>query len=105
VPPPRIGEGIGVWLAIDEKTREIVGCFIGSCGAEGAQGLWNSLPAVYRQCAVCYTDDFDKLSTSFGKLMLVSFLLLVLGEAEVNVTVQWAKKLVKQVISKASIIP
>ena len=38
------------------KTREIVGCYIGSRDKEGAQGLWDSLPAVYRQCAVCYTD-------------------------------------------------
>jgi insertion element IS1 protein InsB len=25
----------------------------------GARGLWNSLPPVYRQCAVCYTDFWE----------------------------------------------
>ena len=45
-----------VWLAIDAKTREIVGCYIGDHSAQSAQKLWDSLPGVYRQCAVCYTD-------------------------------------------------
>ncbi|MBW2011090.1 MAG: IS1 family transposase, partial [Deltaproteobacteria bacterium] len=30
----------------------------------GAEGLWKSLPPVYRQCAVCYTDfwsAYDKI--------------------------------------------
>lgn len=45
-----------VWLAIDVSTREIVGCHIGDRSGESAKALWNSLPAVYRQCAVCYTD-------------------------------------------------
>jgi len=45
-----------VWLAIDIKTGEIVGVFIGTRDKTGAQGLWDSLPPVYRQCAICYTD-------------------------------------------------
>jgi IS1 family transposase len=45
-----------IWLALDKKTREIVGVYIGDRSESGARGLWNSLPAVYRQCAVCYTD-------------------------------------------------
>lgn len=45
-----------VWLAIDVQTREIVGCHIGDRSRASATALWNSLPAVYRQCAVCYTD-------------------------------------------------
>jgi IS1 family transposase len=45
-----------VWLAIDVETREIVGCYIGDRSGEAAKALWQSLPAVYRQCAVCYTD-------------------------------------------------
>jgi IS1 family transposase len=45
-----------VWLAIDAETREIVGCYIGDRSGESAQKLWESLPAVYRQCAVIYTD-------------------------------------------------
>ena len=45
-----------VWLAIDRATREIVGCYVGDRSGKSARALWNSLPAVYRQCAVCSTD-------------------------------------------------
>ena len=45
-----------VWLAIDKNTREIVGVHIGHRDRVAAQLLWRSLPPVYRQCAVCYTD-------------------------------------------------
>ena len=54
------GEMMWVWLAIDLGTRECVGCFIGSRGHVGAQGLWDSLPPI------C----FDKLSTSTGSVRL-----------------------------------
>lgn len=45
-----------VWLALDVDTREIVGCYIGARDQGAARQLWNSLPAVYRQCAIAYTD-------------------------------------------------
>lgn len=45
-----------IWLAIDEATREIVGVYVGNRSGDGARRLWRSLPAVYRQCAICYTD-------------------------------------------------
>ena len=45
-----------VWLAMNREIREIIGVYIGKRSAEGARQLWNSLPPVYRQCAVCYTD-------------------------------------------------
>ena len=45
-----------IWLAIDGFTKEIVGVYIGKRDQTAAQGLWDSLPAVYRQCAVSYTD-------------------------------------------------
>lgn len=45
-----------IWLAMHKKTREIVGVYIGDYSKESAQKLWDSLPPVYRQCAVCYTD-------------------------------------------------
>ncbi len=47
-----------VWLALDTSTREIVGCFIGDRSGQGATALWQSLPGVYRQCAVLYTDHW-----------------------------------------------
>ena len=48
-----------IWLAIDEATREIVGTYIGARSRTGAKGLWHSLPPVYRQCAVAYTDFWE----------------------------------------------
>lgn len=45
-----------VWLAIDADTREIIGCHIGERSRESAVALWQSIPAVYRQCAKVYTD-------------------------------------------------
>lgn len=51
-----------VWLALDVVTREIVGCFIGDRSKTSAQGLWDSLPPLYRQCAVIYTDGWEAYS-------------------------------------------
>jgi insertion element IS1 protein InsB len=48
-----------VWLALDAESREMVGCYIGDRSKDSAQGLWDSLPAIYRQCAMIYTDDWD----------------------------------------------
>jgi IS1 family transposase len=43
-------------LALDATTREIIGVYIGDRDEAAARKLWSSLPAVYRQCAVAYTD-------------------------------------------------
>ena len=48
-----------VWLALDTRTREIVGCHIGDRSKDSALALWQSMPGVYRQCAVIYTDYWD----------------------------------------------
>ena len=45
-----------VWLAIDRANKQIIGFHIGGRTRQDAQKLWASLPGVYRQCAVCYTD-------------------------------------------------
>ena len=45
-----------VWLALDRDTGEIVGVAVGARTKETARKLWASLPPVYRQCAVAYTD-------------------------------------------------
>jgi insertion element IS1 protein InsB len=45
-----------VWLALDEQTREIVGCHIGDRSGVSAIALWESMPLGYQQYAVCYTD-------------------------------------------------
>ena len=54
-----------IWLAIDLASREIVGVYVGSRDKQGAQGLWASLPPVYRQCAVAYTDFWKAYSAIF----------------------------------------
>ena len=54
-------------MAIDISTGEVVGVFIGDRGQKGAQGLWDSLPPVYRQCAVCYTDFWAAYEGVFPK--------------------------------------
>jgi len=52
-----------IWLAINRETREIVGVPIGDRSRAGAEALWDSLPPVYRQCAVCYTDFWEAYKT------------------------------------------
>ena len=52
-----------VWLAIDADTREIIGCYVGDRSRTAAQQLWQSLPAVYRQCAKVYTDYWQAYET------------------------------------------
>lgn len=53
-----------VWLAQDVTTREIVGCYIGDRSGDAARALWASLPPVYRQCAVIYTDYWQAYETA-----------------------------------------
>ena len=51
-----------IWLAIDQDTGEIVGMAIGDRSQATAEQLWKSLPGVYRQCAVSYTDFWEAYS-------------------------------------------
>jgi insertion element IS1 protein InsB len=48
-----------LWLALDRATRAIVGVAIGKRDQTTARELWQSLPACYRQRAVCYTDFWE----------------------------------------------
>ena len=54
-----------IWLAIDKQSAEVVGLYVGSRDRGGAEGLWASLPAVYRQGAVAYTDFWSAYAESF----------------------------------------
>ena len=54
-----------VWLALDRGTREIVGVHIGDRSAQGAQALWDSLPGIYQQHAISYTDLWEAYHTIF----------------------------------------
>jgi IS1 family transposase len=54
-----------IWLALDIETKEIVGVYVGERSREGAKGLWQSLPTLYRQCAVSYTDFWSAYEEIF----------------------------------------
>ena len=54
-----------IWLALHRETREIAGLHIGSRDHDGALGLWDSMPPVYRQCAVCYSDFWSAYDSVF----------------------------------------
>jgi IS1 family transposase len=55
-----------IWLALDVETREIVGVYVGDRSQNSSQGLWDALPAVYRQCAVAYTDFWSTYEDIFS---------------------------------------
>ena len=52
-----------VWLAIDRNSRKIIGCFVGDRTRKSARKLWASLPEVYQQCTVAYTDFWQAYKT------------------------------------------
>ena len=54
-----------VWLALDANTREIVGVHVGTRDEAAARKLWESLPPLYRQCAIIYTDFW----TAYGAVL------------------------------------
>ena len=54
-----------IWLAIDERSAAVIGVYVGARDRGGAEGLWRSLPAVYRQCAVAYTDFWSSYAEIF----------------------------------------
>lgn len=54
-----------VWLALDSQTRENVVVHIGERDEKAAKKLWDSLPPVYRQCAVAFTDYWAAYGTVF----------------------------------------
>ena len=56
-------EPLYIWLAIDRNTREIIGCYLGDRSRKSAKKLWESLPSVYRQCTVAYTDFWEAYKT------------------------------------------
>jgi insertion element IS1 protein InsB len=54
-----------IWLAIDVDTREIVGVYVGDRSEKSARELWRSLPGIYRQCALAYTDFWNAYALVF----------------------------------------
>lgn len=54
-----------IWLALDRDSKKIVGVHVGNRDRGGAEGLWESLPPVYRQCAVSYSDFWSAYGEIF----------------------------------------
>jgi len=52
-----------IWLAIDCDSRKIIGCFVGDRTRKSARKLWASLPEIYQQCAIAYTDFWQAYKT------------------------------------------
>ena len=50
-------------MAIDRKTREIVGCFEGDRTRKSARKSWATLPDIYQQSAFVYTDLWQAYQT------------------------------------------
>ena len=49
--------------AIDRNSRIIIGCFVGNRTLKSAHKLWASLPEIYQQCAIAYTDCWQAYKT------------------------------------------
>jgi insertion element IS1 protein InsB len=48
----------GVWSAMDKQTRQIMAFHVGARSHASAKQLWANLPAVYREQATFYTDQY-----------------------------------------------
>jgi insertion element IS1 protein InsB len=47
-----------VWIAMEKQTRQILAFHVGDRSHASAQQLWANLPAVYREQATFYTDQY-----------------------------------------------
>jgi insertion element IS1 protein InsB len=54
-----------LWFAKDRHTGYVVGVYVGPRSTEGAQGLWDSLPAEYKERAIYYTDFWESYRSVF----------------------------------------
>ncbi len=47
-----------IWLAMDAKSRQIIGFHVGDRSRKSARALWAKIPKAYRQHATFYTDQY-----------------------------------------------
>lgn len=86
-----------VWLALDVVTREIIGVYIGARDEEGTQGLWNSLPPVYRQL-ICRGFLRNRCHAN-AQLLIPTFGLHMPQFYQARDIEPWANRLVKRAMS------
>lgn len=48
-----------VWIAMDVTTRQVIALHVGDRSGQSAQALWEQIPAVYREQATFYTDQYE----------------------------------------------
>lgn len=48
-----------IWLAMNAVNRQIIGFHLGKRAKQDAQELWESIPVVFRQQAIFFTDKWD----------------------------------------------
>ena len=48
-----------LWIARDTKTRQVIAFHVGDRSRNSAERLWANIPAVYREQATFYTDQYD----------------------------------------------
>jgi insertion element IS1 protein InsB len=47
-----------LWIAMDKQTRQILAFHVGDRSQDSAKHLWAKIPAMYRECAIFYTDQY-----------------------------------------------
>ena len=47
-----------IWLAMDAKSRQIIGFHVGDRSRKSARALWSKIPKAYRRDATFYTDQY-----------------------------------------------
>ena len=48
----------GVWIAMDDSTRQVIAFHVGDRSQASGERLWANLPAAYREQAIFYTDQY-----------------------------------------------
>ena len=48
-----------IWIAMDAKSRQIIGFHVGDRSRESAKALWATIPEVYQQHATFHTDQYE----------------------------------------------
>ncbi len=67
------------WLVLDRQTKEVIRVFVGDKRRESAKKLWSTLPVMYKQCAVIYTDKWKAyFKMRWGRFQLVFCFLKIL---------------------------
>jgi IS1 family transposase/transposase-like protein len=56
-----------IWLALERKSRRIVGAYIGNRSRESAKKLWESIPESWQRSCVVYTDGLESYCEAIPK--------------------------------------